>query len=266
MKILILIMLTGLYTMLFSQANPHKQLKRDCQVCHTSQSWKSVKFDHAVTGLRLRGAHSNLDCVSCHTLANFARVQTDCWSCHTDVHQEKLGKDCASCHSPNSWDIINPVAAHRNTTFPLIGAHSNLDCKNCHRGAVQGEFSMLKSECYSCHAENYQNAANPDHAGSGFSVRCEDCHGMLSWRPANFGNHEQFFPIFSGSHSGVWNNCSDCHISPGNFRVFSCFTCHEHDQARTNDKHREVSGYVYESNACYNCHPRGTGEGAEGGD
>jgi hypothetical protein len=23
------------------------------------------------------------------------------------------------------------------------------------------------------------------------------------------------------------------------------------------DEHREVNGYMYESNACYNCHPRG---------
>ncbi|RMF57129.1 MAG: hypothetical protein D6748_11805, partial [Calditrichaeota bacterium] len=89
-------------------------------------------------------------------------------------------------------------------------------------------------------------------------IRCEDCHNMTAWRPANFSGHDNYFPIYSGAHGGKWDTCMDCHTSPGSFQVFSCFEgCHEHNKNRMDDKHREVSGYVYESNACYSCHPSG---------
>ena len=39
---------------------------------------------------------------------------------------------------------------------------------------------------------------------------------------------------------------------------FSCFGCHPHsDQAKTDEKHQGETGYAYDSQACYNCHPRG---------
>jgi hypothetical protein len=37
--------------------------------------------------------------------------------------------------------------------------------------------------------------------------------------------------------------------------VFTCLTCHSKSQADSN--HRGRAGYVYDSNACYSCHPRG---------
>ena len=46
-------------------------------------------------------------------------------------------------------------------------------------------------------------------------------------------------------------------MNPGNFRVFSCLTCHAHNPRDMADKHKRVNGYVYESSACYGCHPSG---------
>jgi len=92
---------------------------------------------------------------------------------------------------------------------------------------------------------------------------CEICHSFYSWKPAQFTEHDGIFPIFSGNHAGEWNECSDCHISPGNFQIFSCLNCHEHRKDRMDNEHREVNGYLYESNACYNCHPNGSAEGGD---
>ncbi len=37
--------------------------------------------------------------------------------------------------------------------------------------------------------------------------------------------------------------------------VFTCTNCH--GRAETDDEHRGVGGYRYESVACYSCHPNG---------
>jgi hypothetical protein len=69
-------------------------------------------------------------------------------------------------------------------------------------------------------------------------------------------NHDaQFFPIYSGRHQNRWTRCSDCHSQPSNFTVFSCLGCH--GQTETASHHGGVSGYLYDSNACLSCHPRG---------
>jgi hypothetical protein len=46
-------------------------------------------------------------------------------------------------------------------------------------------------------------------------------------------------------------------VNPNSFGVFSCLTCHEHNQSEMDDEHDDVPGYVYESTACYGCHPTG---------
>ena len=58
--------------------------------------------------------------------------------------------------------------------------------------------------------------------------------------------------------AGEWNECIECHTTPGDFKAFSCIDCHEHnDPNELRDDHDGVNGYKFESNACYECHPRG---------
>ena len=73
------------------------------------------------------------------------------------------------------------------------------------------------------------------------------------------GNHDaSFFPIYSGKHRGKWASCSTCHTVQNNFAQFSCFGCHPHsDQNETDNNHQGEPGYIYDSQACYNCHPQG---------
>lgn len=258
--LIFLSLLTG-QTILFSQDMPHEQMDMDCQTCHNAQDWLQINFDHSKTDFPLTGKHRGLNCNICHDIKNFNNQRSDCMACHTDIHQARLGPWCESCHTPVSWTVIDPSVAHANTTFPLLGKHARLDCGACHYSDIEGEFSPLKSECYICHIQDYNSVQSPNHQSSGFPKTCEICHSFYGWKPAQFTEHDGIFPIFSGTHSGEWNECSDCHVSPGNFQIFSCLNCHEHRKDRMDNEHREVNGYIYESNACYNCHPTGSAEG-----
>ncbi|NOX36231.1 MAG: hypothetical protein GXO78_01720 [Calditrichaeota bacterium] len=243
-----------------AQDHPHQVLKRDCGSCHTPQGWKTIVFDHQQTAFPLSGRHTQVACVDCHRVTNFSQVNRECSRCHLDVHQGGLGQDCERCHSAVGWQIFDAMEVHQNTNFPLLGAHEKLDCKSCHRREVLSEYRLLSSECQDCHLTDFRQAVNPVHTELGFGLNCENCHVLFSWRPASFREHDAYFPIFSGSHAGEWSQCATCHIQEGDYKVFSCLTCHEHSQSRTDSEHDEVSGYVYDSQACYACHPTGEGE------
>jgi hypothetical protein len=248
----------GYFGQLAGQDMPHKVMSRECSDCHTESNWLNIHFDHNQTQFRLDGKHLLLDCGSCHQLADFLEVKSECVSCHLDIHQGKLSKNCGVCHTSLGWSVISAITAHANTSFPLQGAHARLDCKVCHIGEIQGEFSLLKSNCLDCHRSDFENA--PIHGQIGASMRCEECHNLLSWQPANYAKHDQqYFPIYSGAHSGKWNTCGDCHQVAGDFTSFECIYCHEHTQSRMNSTHGEVSGYQWVSARCYSCHPRGSG-------
>ena len=86
---------------------------------------------------------------------------------------------------------------------------------------------------------------------------CLACHSTTAWEPSTFNHDAQYFPINSGEHRGEWQSCATCHIVPTDYRQHSCVGCHEHAQASMDSEHRGVKNYLYDSNACYNCHPRG---------
>ena len=246
-------------TCCFAQGNPHKVLKIDCKECHNSDSWNEIGYDHSKTGFVLDGQHADLACTECHKIEDFGAVDKQCTSCHIDVHQGKLAHSCDNCHTTQSWTSMDVTNAHANTTFPLVGAHAKLDCRSCHISDIVGEYSFIRSDCISCHQADFNSAQSPSHSALGFGTRCEDCHTLISWQPADFSRHESFFPIYSGAHSGKWVSCLDCHAISGDYTTFSCLGCHEHNEASMDSRHREVSGYVYDSNACYHCHPSGRG-------
>jgi hypothetical protein len=241
--------------------NPHKKINYPCQECHTEADWKIVHFAHQKTDFDLEGVHKTLTCKACHKIEDFSLVSSDCQSCHQDVHQGKLGADCKRCHQFSSWIQLDIQKVHANTSFPFIGIHASLDCKICHSGEIEGEYKMLKSFCIDCHQNKYEQTTNPIHSSLGFSHQCQECHTLFSWQPADFKQHDAYFPIYSGAHNGKWDNCQTCHYVEGNYQQFSCFlNCHEHNQASTDGKHKEVSGYIYDSQACYNCHRGGKGD------
>jgi hypothetical protein len=136
--------------------------------------------------------------------------------------------------------------------YPLQGVHATQPCAACHRNNV---YQGTPTDCYACHQAAYQNAQNPNHIAAGFPTTCANCHRAsdATWQQGTF-NHT-WFPITSGRHVGI--ACAVCHTTSGNFAVFSCVNgCHA--QSSTNSQHLGVSGYRYDSLACYACHPTGT--------
>jgi hypothetical protein len=235
-------------------------------MCHNTNSWGDTNFDHNTSGFPLTGAHQTVNCSGCHQ-NGFAGTPTDCVSCHqsnfnstTNPNHQAIGitTDCQTCHTTNpGWQPATfPI---HNNFYELIGAHANItDCSTCHNG----NYNNTPNQCYDCHVTDYNNTTNPNHQAAGFGTDCQTCHSQSAWQPATFDHDSQFFPIYSGKHNGKWNDCSDCHTDPNNFMVFSCITCHEHNQQDSDDQHQGVQGYVYQSDACYACHPTGDAEGA----
>jgi len=239
---------------------------RRCEDCHsvTAASWSSSVFAHPAT-FSLSGGHSNLACSRCHGAGKPHAVAATCFSCHEPAYIAAANpshtaagfpRTCEDCHTSASW---RPAKLdHSATRFPLTGAHTRTECVRCHLG---GRYAGTPTACSSCHQPDYARTTNPNHQAAGFPITCESCHSTSAWRPASFDHDGRYFPIYSGKHRGRWSSCSDCHVSPGNYRAFECILCHEHsNRTEVDRKHREVTGYAYQSAACYRCHSRGSAD------
>jgi hypothetical protein len=239
----------------------HKTLNfpTDCVVCHgtSANTWENGKFAH--TAFPLVGQHKVAQCSDCHSSGQYAGTSSACISCHLDDYNAaddpdhralNFPTDCVACHGTSfvSWQT---VTFDHSTYWTLKGAHTRLDCSDCHTQGYD-----LPQNCYGCHAQDYNSTSDPDHGRAGFPTDCEICHypTHFSWSQAVF-DHQ--FPIGSGKHSSA--SCSDCHVS-SNYKEFSCLTCHTHDKTRMDNQHEDVVGYAYESQACYACHPQGRGQ------
>jgi NMD protein affecting ribosome stability and mRNA decay len=228
----------------------------DCSVCHGTSSWLGASFNHASTGWPLTGFHATVRCTQCHVNNNYKLTSTLCVSCHLKDFQTAKSPDhvasglpqqCDVCHNTTAW--IPSSFNHNNTPFPLTGFHTKVPCAQCH---VNNNYTSLPTDCYSCHKADYTATNNPNHTSAGFPTTCATCHNTTSWLGATF-NHT-WFPTNHGGANGV---CSTCHTNPSNYLVFQCTNCHQKSQ--TDSNHRGVSGYVYNSTNCYNCHRNGGG-------
>ncbi|MGZ5497295.1 MAG: cytochrome c3 family protein [Candidatus Aminicenantales bacterium] len=231
-----------------------------CADCHTPQSWKKVDpalWSHETNvGYKLEGVHRTLDCEACHGSAGFTARSPDCLSCHESDYrgtrepnhvEAGFPTTCPSCHSQRSWSD----ASFAHTGFLRQGRHASAACSDCHKNGV---FQGTPSECVSCHLADYNSTTDPNHRTAGFPLDCSACHGTAAtgWSGANF---DHAFPIQSGRHAVA---CSECHQT-SDFRVFNCLGCHE--KPTTDSHHTGVTGYSYNSQACYACHPHGSGGG-----
>lgn len=247
-----------------NSTNPDHQnlgIPISCNDCHTIEpDWMPATFDIHDNYYPLNGAHAVIanDCVLCHN-GDYNSTPNTCVGCHQadydgttnpDHNEANFSTNCLDCHNESEWI----PSTYDHSFYPLKGAHSTLDCNSCHSGGYMG----TPNTCIACHQANYDGAMNPDHASAGFPTDCLDCHNEDAWTPSTFDHDNLYFPIYSGKHEGEWNLCVDCHTVPSDFSVFSCIDCHEHnDQTQVDDDHQGVSGYIYESNACYSCHPTG---------
>lgn len=271
-------------TLIFNEAEPecmschtdiHEQtVGFECDRCHTPRSWivANITEVHRLSRFPLLGAHNTADCYQCHpsaSLLQFEPLGVECIDCHQadylattqpDHQLSGFSTECSECHDINAflWTGIG----FNHDFFPLTEGHALNNCAECH---LPGEdYANTSRECFSCHQTDYSTATNPNHYTANISTQCDECHTTApDWKPAEFLLHDaQYFPVYSGSHNGEWINCAECHTNPGNYGVFTCIDCHEHNQPEMNDEHEGIGGYIYESIACFECHP--TGEAEEG--
>lgn len=232
-----------------------------CDQCHSTTTWPGARFNHAVTRFPLTGAHRAVRCEQCHTGGVFKGTGSTCVECHQSDYDRTtepghraaaFPTDCTACHGTAAW--VPAPFDHEGTRFPLTGAHRAAPCAQCHGDGV---YTGKSTTCVSCHQADYDGTSDPGHRAAGFPTTCADCHGTSTWEGASFDHDASFFPIYSGRHRGEWTSCGTCHTSATSFQAFTCFSCHEHSKAETDGHHGDVSGYRYESQACYSCHPRG---------
>ncbi|MBI3172926.1 MAG: hypothetical protein HYZ25_04350 [Chloroflexi bacterium] len=215
-----------------------------CLDCHDGVDRFGKAFSHAGFSFKTEGGHAGVACAKCHTdarsLADFPKAPTDCYSCHRvdDEHGGQFGTDCAACHNPSRWD--DATFDHSRSNFPLTGAHVNVKCEQCH---TNGQFKGLASTCVSCHAEPTQ------HMGQ-FGTDCAACHSTNAWKPASF-NGKHTFPLNHGESGQV--SCTTCH--PVSYNAYTCYGCHEHNEAEIASKHREEG--ISDFQDCVRCHADG---------
>lgn|GEM_PF-2373227 len=150
-----------------------------CAQCHDTTVWSAGQFTHPAT-FPLTGGHAAPACADCHAGSVFAGTPTDCASCHLDDYNATTNPnhansgfptDCAQCHNATVW-----TDATFNHSFPInSGAHSNLDCIDCH--VVPSATPAF--ECILCHTHS-ESRMGDTHSGVNnyqwVSTACLNCH------------------------------------------------------------------------------------------
>jgi len=251
----------------------------ECAACHTVNAFKPSTFtvkDHAATEYPLEGRHVPVACDKCHVpkgLQNedtlFKITQTHCKGCHDDVHKGQFANAlhqnrCESCHNLQGFKPARfALARHKDTRFPLTGAHLAVLCADCHKPVPTGspvpvKYRFEDRSCTGCHEDPHKGqfkermaAKRPDGTLEG----CEACHTTARWNELNRFDHSKTeFPLL-GAHRGV--ACADCHRPPAletslknvNFRAApkNCSGCH-------NDLHAGQFAARKDATDCSGCH------------
>ena len=196
----------------------------DCKSCHVTTKWDDVRFDHfATTGFALINAHGDLVCEDCHQGNKYEQQNSsECVACHEedDSHEGANGRICDDCHRPTEW--LDSTFDHaRDTDFPLLGAHAENACGDCHTVAVAVAEPAIT--CFGCHAEDEPHEIQ-------LGEQCGSCHNEVAWdNNVRFDHALTRFPLL-GRH--VETECGDCHATPAfHDASTACVDCHEEDDA-----------------------------------
>ena len=223
----------------------------DCLACHDGLDTYGAPFDHGQAAFALSGKHALLACAGCHqsaqAIADLKGTPQDCTACHQadDAHDGQFGPECAACHTAEGWE--QATFDHNQTAFPLSGAHLETACAQCH---LDGIYQGTPHDCAACHED-------PAFHRGLLGSECAACHTTTAWSPASYARAHAF-PTNHGE--GGASPCRTCH--PETLSTYTCYECHEHDRAETENKHREEG--ITDLQDCMRCHPTGEKEENEG--
>lgn len=225
---------------------------KPCQDCHTEHNGPSASltvmdptdFPHDETGFSLFGHQVGADgqpfaCSDCHVQGISTFDQQACTNCHraidmnfTVTHTHDFGENCLACH--DGVDRYGDFD-HSQVTFPLTGAHLQVNCSGCHINALTiSDLQNTPTTCEACHI------ADDAHAGK-FGTQCGVCHNPSDWTDATFDHNLADF-LLVGKHVDV--PCESCHVSGYKGTPKDCYSCHAQD-----DEHNGAYG-----TACETCH------------
>lgn len=259
--------------------DPHKgqfearPKKGECAECHTVDGWKPSLFgvkEHDTSKYPLKGKHAKVDCAKCHIPAGkdtIYKVKFElCTDCHKDPHDNQFAaapykNRCEDCHTVVDWHRSSyTIAKHRNTRFPLTGAHAAVPCSDCHKAGLAGRtdkvlpFKFDDRRCTACHKDPHKGEFEKEMArkrANGTTFGCEACHSTKSWNDINGFDHSKTkFPLL-GAHRTV--PCGDCHkaTAPAETRFKGtsqkCEACHK-------DVHNGQFLAKDNSTHCADCH------------
>ena len=270
--------------------NVFKGTPRDCVSCHRTDYQKTTSPNHASAGFStdcaschratdpsfggagqgfnhnsvfaLVGMHATAACATCHVNNVFKGTPRDCVACHRTDYQKTtspnhasagFSTDCVTCHRASDASFRSGQGFNHSSVFALVGTHATTACATCH---VNNVFKGTPRDCVGCHRTDYNRTTSPNHVAAQFPTTCDSCHKATdaSWTLGKFTH--SWFPITSGAHKN--RACAECHTNPATFTQFTCTTCH--GRTETDGHHRGQSGYAYDSNRCYACHPNGKGD------
>jgi len=216
---------------------PHKKrMGKQCENCHTENSWLPAHFDHSGTTFRLKDAHREVACYNCHVNERYDDIPKNCYFCHhlDDVHKGDRGIRCHDCHTDERWSQV--IFDHeKDTDFPLEGGHARLICKDCHQKHIFED--EVKTTCFGCHEKQDVHFRR-------YGKRCDVCHAEKNWTSIGFDHSvDTIFPL-RGKHEDLIcemchrealfdektpNTCSGCHHlddTHGGQEGEQCHTCH----------------------------------------
>jgi nitrate/TMAO reductase-like tetraheme cytochrome c subunit len=151
---------------------------------------------------------------------------------------------CKTCHSSKGWQLDKEIYSfdHNTTKLPLVGQHSNINCRQCHPTLI---FGNAKTNCIDCHNDVHQATVGPD---------CSRCHTPSSWLVKNINEiHDASrFPLL-GAHRTA--DCYQCHKSESLARFdvpgINCIDCHRANYMATTNPNHIQAGF---SENCSPCH------------
>ena len=273
--------------------------ERDCWTCHHEHQGRGFAlvdwgpggergFDHARTGVPLRGKHAAVACGKCHerrlvqepaiqalldkhpARRTFLGAPTACAACHFDEHRGQVGTDCQKCHDERGFKPA-PGFDHAKTPYPLLGKHARVACEKCHPRTVdQVEHVGLQPKlpsylrfkpvqhgsCADCHKDPHQGR---------FGESCARCHTEADWKTVRAAGgesrafHDRTRYRLEGAHALV--KCQACHGpfpgTPAQFRGLpfgACTDCHADAHAGQMRRARA------DGNHCDRCHTVATFE------
>lgn len=242
-----------------------------CVTCH-DQAQVPGRFDHEnLFPLNAPSQHAGLSCRDCHTNPA-TRTTLSCTSCHLGTHDEApmaqvhggipdyswTPASCVGCHPTGSAE--NAVFSHPYFPIATGAVHAGFACADCH--TTPGDNTQVS--CTTCHVGTHDeqpmiatHAAVPGFQWS--TTQCLFCHPNSE--PTGAIDHEAYFPLNApAAHNGI--ACADCHTDPNNRLVLGCAACHASDNPSVTTVHAGIPGFVNNSPACLQCHPRAEPVGA----